>query len=121
MDKIYRLIKLLLYIAKEEGVEVTPAKLHKIFFLLQEEKGVNLGLNFIPFFFSVYSPELQNYVDKLVELGDVEDVVEEVRDPITDVIITYKRRYVLKCEFKPKKEEKEVAEFFRKWISYDSE
>ena len=32
-DRIYRLIKLLLHIAKEENTEVTATKLQKIFFL----------------------------------------------------------------------------------------
>ena len=116
MDKVYRLIKLLLYIAKEEGVEVTPIKLQKIFFLLEEEKGVKLGLDFIPFFFGAYSPELQDYINKLIELGDVEVEEEEVRDPITDMVIGYKKRYVLKGEFKPEEGEKDVAEFFKEWV-----
>ena len=50
-DRIYHLIKLLLYTAKEENAKVTPTKLQKIFFLLEKEKGINLGLDFEPWFF----------------------------------------------------------------------
>jgi len=116
MDEVYRLIKLLLYTAKEENTEVTATKLQKVFFLLEKEKGVKLGLDFIPFFFGAFSEKLQDYINKLIELGDVEVEGEEVRDPITDVIIGYKKRYILKCEFKPEGDEKEVMEFFREWV-----
>jgi len=36
-DRVYRLIKLLLYVAEEEKVEVTATKLQKIFFLLSKD------------------------------------------------------------------------------------
>ena len=116
MDEVYRLIKLLLYTAKEENTEVTATKLQKIFFLLEKEKGVNLGLEFKPWIFGAFSPELQDYIDKLIELGEVDVEEEEVRDPITDVVIGYKRSYVLKGEFKPEEGEKDVAEFFKEWV-----
>ena len=45
-DRIYRLIKLLLHVAKEENTEVTATKLQKIFFLLEKEVGIQLGLDF---------------------------------------------------------------------------
>jgi len=116
-DKVYRFIKLLLYTAKLENVEVTPTKLQKIFFLLEKEKGVQLGLDFKPFFFGAYSPKLQDYIDKLIELGEVDvEEKEEVRDPISEAVIGYKRNYVLKCEFKPEEEEKEIMAFFSEWV-----
>ena len=58
-DRVYHLIKLLLYVAKDEGAEVTATKLQKIFFLLEKEKGVDLGLEFTPWFFGPYSEKLQ--------------------------------------------------------------
>ncbi len=61
-DRVYRLIKLLLYTAKEENVEVTPTKIQKIFFLLEKEKGVQLGLDFEPFIFGPYSEKLKDYL-----------------------------------------------------------
>jgi hypothetical protein len=116
-DKVYRLIKLLLYTAKEENVEVTPTKLQKIFFLLEKEKGVKLGLDFKPFIFGPYSEKLTDYLEKLIELGEVEEVEkEEVRDPLSDAVIGYIRNYVLNVEFKPAKDERDVEMFFREWV-----
>jgi len=116
-DRIYRLIKLLLYTAKEENTEVTATKLQKIFFLLEKEKGVQLGLNFKPWFFGPYSSKLQDYVDKLIELGEVDvEEEEEVRDPLSGEIIGYKKNYVLKSELKPEEQEKEIEMFFREWV-----
>jgi len=114
-DRIYRLIKLLLYTAKEENTEVTATKLQKIFFLLENEKGVQLELDFKPWFFGPYSSKLQDYINKLTELGEVDvEEEEEVRDPLSGEIIGYKRNYVLKSELKP--EEKEIEMFFREWV-----
>ena len=116
-DRIYRLIKLLLYTAKEENTDVTPTKLQKIFFLLEKEKGIQLGLDFKPWFFGAYSSKLQDYVHKLIELGDVDvEEKEEVRDPLSGAIIGYIRNYVLKSELKPEEEEKEIEMFFREWV-----
>ena len=118
-DRIYRLIKLLLYTAKEEKTEVTPTKLQKIFFLLEKEKGVQLGLDFEPWFFGPYSSKLQDFIDILIELGEV-DVEEEgeVRDPLSGEVIAFKRRYVSVGEFTPSNDEKEkeIEAFFREWV-----
>jgi uncharacterized protein YwgA len=116
-DRIYRLIKLLLYTAKEEKVEVTATKLQKIFFLLEKEKGVQLGLDFKPWFFGPYSSKLQDYIDKLIELGEVGvEEEEEVKDPLSGAIIGYIRNYVLKDEFKPEEQDREIEAFFREWV-----
>jgi len=82
-DRIYRLIRLLLYTAKEENTEVTATKLQKIFFLLEKEKGIQLGLEFKPWFFGPYSSKLQDFIDKLIEIGEVDVEEEEVRDPLS--------------------------------------
>ena len=115
-DRIYRLIKLLLYTAKEENTEVTATKLQKIFFLLEKEKGIQLGLDFKPWFFGPYSSKLQDYIDKLIESGEVDVEEEEVRDPLSNEIVAYMRYYVLNSEFKPEEEEKEIEMFFREWV-----
>ena len=115
-DRIYRLIRLLLYTAKEENTEVTATKLQKIFFLLEKEKGIQLGLEFKPWFFGPYSSKLQDYIDKLIELGEVDVEEEEVRDPLSGETIGYKRNYVLKTEFTPSEEEEEIETFFREWV-----
>jgi uncharacterized protein YwgA len=118
-DRIYRLIRLLLYTAKEENTTVTATKLQKIFFLLEKEKGVDLGLEFKPWFFGPYSSKLQDFIDKLIEIGEVDVEEEEVRDPLSGEVIAYKRRYVLKSEFTPEEEEEEIEAFFREWVRKD--
>jgi uncharacterized protein YwgA len=116
-DRIYRLIKLLLYTAKEENAKVCPTKLQKVFFLLEKEKGVNLGLDFEPWFFGPYSSKLQDFIDKLIEIGEVDiEEEEEVRDPLSGAVIAYKRHYVLKSEFTPNEEDEEIEAFFREWV-----
>jgi len=116
-DRIYRLIKLLLYTAKEESTEVTATKLQKIFFLLEKEKGIDLGLEFKPWFFGPYSSKLQNFIDKLIEIGEVDiEEEEEVRDPLSGEVIAYKWHYVLTSEFTPSEEDKEIEAFFREWV-----
>lgn len=115
-DRIYRLIRLLLYTDKEENTTVTATKLQKIFFLLEKEKGIELGLDFEPWFFGPYSPKLQDFIDKLIEIGEVDVEEEEVRDPLSGETIGYKRRYVLKGEFTPSEEEEEIEAFFREWV-----
>jgi uncharacterized protein YwgA len=115
-DRIYRLIKLLLYVAEEEKVEVTATKLQKIFFLLEKEKGINLGLNFKPWFFGPYSSKLQDYVDKLIELGEVDVKDQEITDILTGEVIGYKNVYVLKSKLTPEDEDKDIKEFFRIWV-----
>jgi len=114
-DRIYRLIKLLLYAAKEGNTEVTATKLQKIFFLLEKEQGIQLGLDFKPWFFGPYSSRLQDYVDKLIELEEIDVEEEEVRDPLSEEVIAYKRYYVLKSELKPE-EDRPIETFFREWV-----
>ena len=114
-DRIYRLIKLLLHVAKEENTEVTATKLQKIFFLLEKEQGIQLGLDFKPWFFGPYSSRLQDYIDKLIELEEIDVEEEEVRDPLSEEVIAYKRYYVLKSELKPE-EDRPIETFFREWV-----
>jgi hypothetical protein len=116
-DRVYRLIKLLLYAAKKENAEVTPTKFQKIFFLLEKEKGVNLGLDFEPWLFGAYSSKLQDYLDRLIELGEVGlKEEEEVRDPLSGEVIGYRTYYVLNCDFEPMKGDEGFELFFREWV-----
>ncbi len=118
-DRIYHLIKLLLYTAKEENAKVCATKLQKVFFLLEKETGKDLGLEFKPWFFGPYSEKLQEFIDALIELEEVDVEEEEVRDPLSGEVIAYKRYYVLKSEFTPSKEDKEIEAFFREWVKKD--
>jgi len=116
-DKVYHFIKLLLYTARKENAEVTPTKFQKIFFLLEKEKGIDLGLDYEPWLFGAYSSKLQDYMNKLIELGEVEVQEEgEVRDPISGEVIAIKRNYVLNTEFEPTEEDKEIKTFFTEWV-----
>lgn len=118
-DRVCDLIKLLLYVAREEGAEVTATKLQKIFFLLEKEKGISLDLEFVPWLFGPYSEKLQDLLDKLIEMGEVGVKEEEVRDALTKEVVGYKRSYVLNDEgYRPSEEheESEIAEFFREWV-----
>jgi hypothetical protein len=109
--------KLLLYIAKEINAKVTPMKYQKIFYLLLKKKGIDLGLDYEPFFFGVHSWKLQSCVEKLVKLGEVREVVDEVvRDPISGLVVGIVRRYELNTDFKPLEKDKEVIEFFKEWV-----
>ncbi|CAJ31582.1 hypothetical protein AFV6_gp28 [Betalipothrixvirus pozzuoliense] len=115
-DRVYYLIKLLLYVAKQEKARVTPTKLQKIFFLLEKEKGIDLGLDFKPFIFGPSSDLLQDYVNKLVEMGEIEEKARGVRDVFTGFVIAYRRRYILKSEFTPNESDEEIMKFFKKWV-----
>ena len=45
---------------------------------------------------------------------DVEE--EEVRDPLSEEVIAYKRYYILKSELKPEEEDRPIETFFREWV-----
>jgi hypothetical protein len=119
IDRVYHLVKLMLHIAKEERTSVCPTKLQKVFFLLEKEKGVDLGLGFKPWFFGPYSSMLQDIIDKLIEIDEVDVIEEEVRDPISGEVIGYKRFYVLNGEEEPREGDEEIVEFFRHWVKKD--
>jgi hypothetical protein len=116
-EKVARLIKLLLYIAEKENAEVTPTKLQKIFFLLRMEVGVDLGLDFEPGALGVFSEGLSEIRDELIEKGEIKEVVKRaVRDPVSGLVVGYEKYYVLNSEFEPGDDDKEITEFFRKWV-----
>jgi uncharacterized protein YwgA len=109
--------KLLLYVAKELDAKVTPMKYQKVFYLLSKKLGIDLGLDYEPSFFGVHSWKLQSCVEKLVEIGLVREVEDEVvRDPISGLVIAVVRRYELNADFKPSEKDKEVMEFFKEWV-----
>jgi uncharacterized protein YwgA len=110
--------KLLLYVAKEMNAKVTPMKYQKIFYLLMKEMGIDLGLDYRPSFFGVHSWKLQSCVEKLVEIGEVKEVEDEVvRDPISGLIIAITHQYVLNTSFKPSENDKEIMKFFEEWVT----
>jgi uncharacterized protein YwgA len=117
-NKACHYVKLLLYTAKKNNVKVTATMYQKIIYLLSKEKELNLDLDFMPSFFGVHSFKLQECVEKLIELGEIKVIEEdEVRDPISGLVIAIKRYYVLNTDFKPNEDDKEFEEFFSKWLT----
>ncbi len=115
---IKRLVKLLLKTAKEEDVKVTTTVIQKTFFLLEKEKGVDLGLEFKPFLFGPYSSKLQDVLIDLREKGEISYEEEDVKDPITGLKIGTVKYYKpgRSVNIKPRPEEAEIVEFFRQWV-----
>lgn len=120
-DRVSYLIKLLLYVTRQEKARVTPTKLQAIFFLLEKEKGVNLGLNFKSCIFGPTSKLLEEHIEKLAKAGEIEEISKRKRDIFTGHIIKYKRRYVLKSEFTPDESDVEIQKFFKKWVRKSTE
>jgi hypothetical protein len=109
------LIRLLLTPAKEENAEVTATSFRRFSFAREGERGrFRIGVK--PWFFGPYSSKLQDFIDKLIEIEEVDVEEEEVRDPLSGEVIAYKRYYVLKSEFTPSEEEEEIEAFFREWV-----
>ncbi|WP_062094603.1 hypothetical protein [Sulfolobus acidocaldarius] len=106
----------LLKVAKEENAEVTATKLQKIFFLLEKEGGVDLGLGFEPFYFGPYSEYLQNKINKLIDAGIVSVEEDPVEDMITGFVVGVRRKYVLAKDMEIKGVDKKVLDFFREWV-----
>lgn len=116
-EKVAHFIKLLLYVAEKENAEVTPTKFQKIFFLLWKEAGVDLGLDFKPGALGVFSEELSEIRDELIEKGEIKEVVKRaIRDPVSGFVVGYEKYYVLNSEFEPGGGDERITEFFSKWV-----
>ena len=115
---VYDYILTLLHIAREEKAQVTATKLQKIFFILEKEKNINLGLDFKPYLFGPYSEKLQNSLYRLVDKGLVKINYDDVKN-LAGITVGYKESYEL-----PEKDIKinvseEVLSFFRQWVKKD--
>ena len=106
-----------LKVAKEEGAEVTPTKLQKIFFLLEKEKGIKLDLDFQPYLFGPYSEKLTRTVHEMAEQGLVKILYEEVKN-LAGVTIGYAETYELAKDVDTEVSE-DVLSFFREWVKKD--
>jgi len=111
---VYDYILALLYVAKEEKAEVTAIKLQKIFFLLEKEKNINLGLDFKPYLFGPYSEKLQDALYELANKGLVKINYEDVKN-LAGVTIGYKESYELAENIKIDVSE-DILTFFRQWV-----
>ncbi len=113
MDIIDNYILALLKVAKEVNAEITATKLQKIFFLLEKEGGVDLGLGFQPYLFGPFSLKLSEALDRLIWEGKVKVNREVVKDPFFNFVVGHKESYELNCEVEVPKD---VEDFFRKWV-----
>ena len=111
---VYDYILALLHVAKVEKAEVTATKLQKIFFIMEKEKSVNLGLNFKPYLFGPYSEKLQNSLYELVDKGLVKINYDDVKN-LAGTTVGYKESYELEKDIKIDVSE-EVLSFFRQWV-----
>ena len=108
----------LLKIAREEGdVKVTPIKIQKIFFLLEKEGGVKLGLDFQPYLFGPYSQKLTDLLHKMAEQGLVKIRYEEVKN-LARVTVGYAESYEMAKDVNVDISE-DVLSFFREWVKKD--
>ena len=111
---VYDYILALLKVAKEEKAEVTAIKLQKIFFILEKEKNINLGLNFKPYLFGPYSEKLQNALYELTNKGLVKINYEDVKN-LARVTIGYKESYELAKDIKIDVSE-DILTFFKQCV-----
>ncbi|QKR01076.1 conjugal transfer protein [Metallosphaera tengchongensis] len=121
MDNVYDYILALLKVAREENAEVTATKLQKIFFLLEKEEGVDLGLGFEPWLFGPYSKLLQDHINALIDLGTVDVEEEEVKDVVSGMTIGIKRKYVVTDNAKIANVKEDVIQFFKAWVTKSRE
>ncbi|ARM76612.1 conjugal transfer protein [Acidianus manzaensis] len=108
LKDFYQIIKL----------QITATKIQKIFFLLQEEEGKDVGLKFEPYIFGPFSKELDEVLDSLVDQGVIEEKAKPIKDVLTGLVIGYKRSYILNDD-KDSHVEAEVEKFFEKWVVKD--
>lgn len=104
--------------AEEEKVIVTPIRLQKTFFLLEKEKGIDLKLNFEPFFFGPYSEKLTNIMYELGKQGLIVIKHKEVINPLDKFFWGYAETYELGKNVEIIVSE-DILSFFRDWIKKD--
>jgi len=114
---VYDYILVLLHVAREEKAQVTATKLQKIFFILEKEKNISLGLDFKPYLFGPYSEKLQDSLYELVDKGLVKINYDDVKN-LAGVTVGYKESYELEKDIKINVSE-EVLSFFRQWVKKD--
>lgn len=102
-----------LSVAKKEKRKVTPIKLQKVFFILEKEKGVNLGLDFKPNTFGPYSEKLQNKLYELAKNGLVIIKYHEVRNKRHE-LVGYAESYKIAQDLE-NNADNEIIKFFRRW------
>jgi len=57
----------LLDVARNKNVEIYDDQIHRIFFILENEKKINLGLNFMLDYYGPFSPDLDGILVNLIE------------------------------------------------------
>jgi len=103
-----------LNIAKKEKRKVTPIKLQKTFFLLEKEKGINLGLDFTPYIFGPYSEKLQNILYDLAKNGVVTIKYHEVKNT-RHQLVGYAENYKIAKDIEINIDD-DTIKFLRRWV-----
>ncbi len=117
MTALHDNILAFLEVADEENAEIDTVKFQKIFFLLENEEHVFMGLEFEPYIFGPYSRKLENIVKELVNDGKVKVSIQDVGALEFGIVFGQRKIYYMGNESAlPANVDNKVICFFRKWV-----
>ncbi len=106
-----------LEVAKEEKAEIDTVRLQKIFFLLENEEHVFMGIESEPDIFGPFSRKLQDVVKELVNEGKVKVGTYDVSEPLTGIVMGQRKIYYVDyADTSSISIDNKVIDFFRKWV-----
>jgi len=117
---VHKYILELLYIARQKNIKIPVIKLQKIFFLLEKEGKVDLGLDFKPDTFGPFSEKLQDAVYELIDAGLVRISFETIKNDKGEAI-GYREIFSLSDDVKEVCLDKELVRFFERWLYLDKD
>ncbi|AWR98093.1 conjugal transfer protein [Acidianus sulfidivorans JP7] len=115
-EEVKKLLISLLSVGKNERTNINATKIQKIFFLLQEELHVDLGLTFKAWLFGPYSKELYDVLDELKKEGIVEETPIDIVDPLTGRVVARAREFNLKEKIDNIDVDEKILNFFKEWV-----
>lgn len=118
--EVHKYILELLYIAREKNIKVPAIMLQKIFFLLEKEGKIDLGLGFKPDTFGAFSEKLHDAVYELIDAGLVEVSFEIIKNDKGEAI-GYREIFSLSDDVKEVYLDKELVRFFERWLYTDKD
>ncbi|ATY46496.1 hypothetical protein [Sulfolobus ellipsoid virus 1] len=104
-------------VAKDEGIIVDPHTFQKVFFLIQTEDKVDLGLKFEPWYLTPMSYELVIVLAEMIKRGIIERKFLELPDPVNRAIKWDIPHYELAIDYT---ESCSLEDKFRKWLKMDT-